>query len=550
MELLLKPGTGTGLRAWSGVKKLCIALVIIIWIIVTTACSLSTYYVSALDLTATAAYSVLTPEALITSETETSPGSLSDLVKPPLVEVTATTPEIQDSTITPDVEESTPVPTATRNTTPKPPIIYYSQAGDTLPVIAARFGVDVLEIQSQESITTSGLLSPNTLLIIPDYYGANVAADPVLPDSEIVYSPSTLDLDLENFVKQAGGYLSSYREYHVDRWYSGAEIIQLVAIQDSINPRLLLALIEYQSHWVYGRPENLAQEKYPLGYVMNDREGLYKQLTYGVQSLSMGYYGWREGRITEIVFKDGTQQRIAPNLNAGSAAIQQFFANFYDPARWLGTLYGPGSLPELFGSMFGSPWLRAQTVEPLFPISLTQPKLEFPFEVGKIWSYSGGPHPAWGLKGSWAAIDFAPASDQHGCVKSPEWVTASAPGLVVRTGPGIVVVDLDGDGYEQTGWVMLYLHIASSGKVEKGAYLEQDQKIGHPSCEGGSATGTHVHIARKFNGEWIPADGPLPFELGGWVVHKGDLVYEGTMTRGDDVITARTYGSFETIITR
>jgi hypothetical protein len=97
---------------------------------------------------------------------------------------------------------------------------------------------------------------------------------------------------------------------------------------------------------------------------------------------------------------------------------------------------------------------------------------------------------------------------------------------------------------------MLYLHIASSGKVEKGAYLEQDQKIGHPSCEGGSATGTHVHIARKFNGEWIPADGPLPFELGGWVVHKGDLVYEGTMTRGDDVITARTYGSFETIITR
>ena len=549
MELLLKPGTGTGLRAWSGVKKLSISIVIIILIITTTACSLSTYYVSALDLTATAGYAELTPAAIKTSAGGTAPGSLSDLVKPP-VEIVGKTPEIQDATTNPVIEESTPVPTATRNTTPKPPIIYYSQAGDTLPVIAARFGVDVLEIQSQESVSATGLLSPNTLLIIPDYYGANVAVDPVLPDSEIVYSPSTLDLDIESYVKQANGYLSSYREYHTDRWYSGTEIIELVAIQDSINPRLLLALLEYQSHWVYGQPENLAQQKYPLGYVLSDREGLYKQLTYGVQTLAMGYYGWREGRITEIVFNDGTQQRIAPNLNAGSAAIQQFFAHFYDPARWLGVLYGPGSFPELYGNMFGSPWLRAQTVEPLFPISLTQPKLEFPFEVGKIWSFTGGPHPAWGLKGAWAAIDFAPASDEHGCVNSYQWVTASAPGLVVRTGPGIVVVDLDGDGFEQTGWVMLYLHIATAGKVQNGTYLEQDQKIGHPSCEGGSATGTHVHIARKFNGEWIPADGPLPFELSGWVVHKGSLVYEGTLTKGDDIITARTYGSHETIVVR
>ena len=320
--------------------------------------------------------------------------------------------------------------------------------------------------------------------------------------------------------------------------------------KDSINPRLLLALLEYQSHWVYGKPENLAQQNYPLGYILGEREGLYKQLTYGVQTIAMGYYGWREGRITEIVFKDGNQHRIAPNLNAGSASIQQFFASFYDQERWLGTLYGPDSLPDLYERMFGSPWLRAQTVEPLFPINLSQPKLEFPFEAGKIWSYTGGPHPAWGLQGAWAAIDFAPASDEHGCVKSDKWVTASAPGLVVRTSTGVVVVDMDGDGYEQTGWVMLYLHIASLGKVEKGTFLEQDQKIGHPSCEGGSATGTHVHIARKFNGEWIPADGPMPFELSGWIVQKGDKVYEGTMTNGEKLITARTYGSFETVIIR
>ena len=77
----------------------------------------------------------------------------------------------------------------------------------------------------------------------------------------------------------------------------------------------------------------------------------------------------------------------------------------------------------------------------------------------------------------------------------------------------------------------MYLHIATEGKVEKGTYLDQDQIIGHPSCEGGSSTGTHVHIARKYNGEWISADGPLPFTLSGWVVHQGTKVYEGTMTK-------------------
>ena len=114
---------------------------------------------------------------------------------------------------------------------------------------------------------------------------------------------------------------------------------------------------------------------------------------------------------------------------------------FYDPARWLGVLYGKESFPVLFETMFGNPWLRAQTVEPLFPTNSVQPTLELPFQVGKIWSFTGGPHYAWGSKGSYAAIDFAPASDKQGCVYSAAWVVASAPGLVVRTGTGLVVVE-------------------------------------------------------------------------------------------------------------
>ena len=88
-------------------------------------------------------------------------------------------------------------------------------------------------------------------------------------------------------------------------------------------------------------------------------------------------------------------------------------------------------------------------------------------------------------------------------------MAAAAAGLVVRTGPGLVVEDLDGDGYEQTGWVVVYLHIEARDRVPEGTWVATGDYLGHASCEGGVATGTHLHIARKFNGEWVPADGRL-----------------------------------------
>jgi LasA protease len=145
---------------------------------------------------------------------------------------------------------------------------------------------------------------------------------------------------------------------------------------------------------------------------------------------------------------------------------------------------------------------------------------------------------------------LAPAADHPGCYDSDVWALASAPGLVVRSGNGVVTIDLDGDGLEQTGWVLLYLHLADQGRIEAGKWVETGDLLGHPSCEGGYASGNHVHFARKYNGEWIAADGPLPFNLSGWVVHAGAKPYLGTMTKGDETITASTVGSYESRIIR
>lgn len=431
------------------------------------------------------------------------------------------------------------------------PILYYSQAADTLRVVAVRFGVKPEEITSTEPIPETSFINPGQLLIIPRRLTNTTSSRQILPDSEVVYSPSAVDFNALDYANQTGGYLASFQEWHKSTGNKfGAEIVERVAVENSINPRLLIALLEYHSHWVYGRPESPNQKEYPLGRIDLKEKGLYNQLVWTVNQLSIGYYAYREGRLTDIRFSDGARIRLAPDLNAGTAALQYYFAQLYDSAKWLEALDMDTGFPALHALMFGDPWERSRRVEPLFPPGITQPPLTLPFMRNWTWSYTGGPHGAWEHDGAYAALDFAPGAAESGCIDTPTWAVASAAGLVVRTGPGLVVLDLDGDGHEQTGWVLVYLHLAEKGRVPLGTWVAAGDPLGHPSCEGGFATGTHLHIARKFNGEWVPADGPLPFDLGGWIAHNGSLPYKGTLTRGDVTLEACTCSNYKTFITR
>lgn len=520
------------------------------------ACSRS--YTNAAELTATAVSNVLHGDATLPPPPflPTPTAALEEVEKDPgdavaIIEI-AFPSSNSGATPTPFVPTATPYPEPeTGTTTPPPPILYYSQSGDTLPAVASRFNVETGDITSTQLIPATGLIQPGTLLVIPPAIKTTGPSEIAMPDSEVVYSPSALDFDIEAYVKEAGGYLSKYREYLVSGWYSGAQVVRLVSIENSINPRLLLAILEYESHWVHGTPDTLAKIDYPMGYVDFNKKGLYQQLSWAVSQLSVGYYGWRAGLIHELEFKNGKTITIAPSLNAGTVAMQNLFSKLMDsPDLWAGALYGADSLPLLYKQMFGDPWARAQTVEPLYPQNLVQPALELPFIDGHTWSFSGGPHSAWGTDGALAALDFAPMSMESGCVESKEWVTASAAGLVVRADNGTVIVDMDGDGREQTGWVMLYLHVSTKDRVAAGTWVGAGDKLGHPSCEGGVVTGTHVHIARKYNGEWILADGPLPFTLSGWTAHAGENNYEGELTKEGATVLALPNGSHQTLITR
>lgn len=444
-----------------------------------------------------------------------------------------------------------PVPTATwaleydRNRY----VAYTVQSGDSLNVVAAHFGVAPAEIRSAQPLPPLGLLTVNQTLVIPKLAEAAPNTQFLLLDSEIVNSDCGRAFNIRDSVNAANGRLAAYSLVVDSQTLSGAEVVKLVAEEASVNPRFLLAFIEYRSHWVSGSPAepNLA---HPLGLNIPNNEGLYLELSIAANLVNTGYYAWREGKMTELAFLDGRSARISPSLNAGSVALQYLFARMFRQTTWEAELYGAYGFLPTYQKMFGDPLACARTVELLFPDGIRIPTLELPFAPGETWALTGGLHSDWIAGTPSGAIDFAPVTGEPPCTVSRAWLRAPASGIVTRSENGILQLALVDDSGKTTGWELLFMHVSKQDRPAVGTRLMTDDPIGHPSCEGGLASGTHVHIARLYRGEWIGAGDPFPFILSGWLVLPGEKQYQSTLVKGDQVVKSDINGTINAWIVR
>jgi LasA protease len=411
---------------------------------------------------------------------------------------------------------------------------YVVQPGDMLSAIAQKYSVSVQELAQANNIVDVNVVEVGQTLTIP--LVTPQPAGPgykMLPDSELVYGPLSTLTDVDAFIRSKNGYLADYTQDVNGETLTAAQVLMRAAQNSSINPRILLAVLEYRSGWLTNPKPDQALDEQPFGFSDAWYHGLYRQLEWAAIQLNSGYYRWRSNAVTRWVLSDGSVVPIDPTINAGTAGVQNFFARLDDYSTWVQDV-SSGGFFDTYYALFGSPFDLA--IEPLVPANLTQPAMLLPFGSGEIWSFTGGPHLAWDAGTPYGALDFAPPGEALGCVATDYWITAVANGIVTRTGDGEVILDLDGDGDEGTGWVILYMHIESRDRVQPGTVLHTGDQVGHPSCEGGISSGTHVHMARKFNGEWISAIGPVPFTLSGWISAGTGEEYVGTLTRNGVVV--------------
>ncbi|MCB9451813.1 MAG: LysM peptidoglycan-binding domain-containing M23 family metallopeptidase [Anaerolineaceae bacterium] len=443
----------------------------------------------------------------------------------------------------------TPTPDPTRPVSDLPVSgEYIVQPGDTLSGIAAANGVTLDALLALNALDNPNILSVGQVVKLPappDTYTPDLK---LLPDSKFVRGPGSGNFDVAGFIAQQPGYIRTATDTIDNLLYPAAAVVRRVSLEYSVDPRLLLALLEYKAGWLSqaelsdtAQDYSLEGQESPLGF---DRRGLYKQLAWAANQLNSGYYGWKYGDLRIVEFDLGIRQLYATGLNAGTVGLQYFLSLNNTYSNWQVQVSREGFYYTYY-AYFGDPFVGS--IEPLAPPNIPQPEMVFPFSVGETWFFTGGPHGGWGSGSAWAALDFAPPDEiepgSPGCYVSEYWATAVAPGIIARSGGGSVILDLDGDGDETTGWTVLYLHMATEGRVQAGTVVQAGDSIGHPSCEGGFSNATHMHIARRYNGEWIPVfcdscapeHARVPFVMSGWTsVGLPGQEYQGYMVQGDE----------------
>jgi len=359
----------------------------------------------------------------------------------------------------------------------------------------------------------------------------------ILPDVELVYGLTVKDMDVGAFINKKTGYLSTYQEQVGERWLSGAQIVEEISLLYSVNPRILITLLEMESDWITAASPAYTGRQ-PLHVNPKLNEGLYAQLSWAANELNRGFYMHEAGALPGVNLGDGSDFTFSHEMNHATASLYYFFGLYKERAAW-DLAVSPLGFYGQYVRLFGDPWQYSQVA--FIPAGFQQLEMQLPFGQGERWHFTSGPHSAWGDGAAWAALDFSPPGEAWGCYDSPAWVRAVADGSVIYAEYGAVLQDLDGDGDPGTGWVVLYMHIATQGRAAVGSILQQGDVIGHPSCEGGISSGTHLHLARRYNGMWIAADRELPFILSGWRSIGMGVPYEGALMYDDISIEASGY---------
>ncbi|MGD9007805.1 MAG: fibronectin type III domain-containing protein, partial [Desulfobacteraceae bacterium] len=320
------------------------------------------------------------------------------------------------------------------------------------------------------------------------------SADASIENKLLVYTPQEmLSFNIEDYLLQNAPHLVEYAET-ISHWCG----------YSSISPKIIIALIEYQTGLISNKQPDLNDMQKPLSS-LSDSTGFSMQVKDVAAQLADGYYSWRKNQ-------QPSDQNILENFldqksNVQLKAQQQNFRNLY--YQLFPEISESGDAQQLQSLVYGA--------------APTDNFLQLPYPVGESWNY-GGSH-TYNGSGDYpqSSLDFNGGSWSWGTDTSDLWVVAAHGGqVVVHSSCNVEVVGSD-------GWSTTYYHL-DNVVVETDQTVTRNTPLANYAdnsaqalCQGGSSSGPHVHFSLKYDGSYEHLDG---VKLSGFSVHTGRDSYD------------------------
>ncbi len=327
-------------------------------------------------------------------------------------------------------------------------------------------------------------------------------------DDQFVWGPSVGEFDIGGFLTARGSPLAAY-----------APDIELWAGYSSVNPKILIALLELQHGWLnhIDGSQSAASVRDTIEQTsMRLASAFYEHLyVWGSRRPSLGP---APAIGPAVWFADGSAGILPASASSASVALDSIIAGGMSALEF--QLGGAGDFQSIYGSLFPETDLLV-SANPITPQALPPASLfQFPFPLGATWvasgphSWNGGNYPP-----PFSSLDFFTGGGT--CSSPPNaYAVAAAYGSVQRPQGYSCWLEID----HGNGWITSYYHLQN---LYSGAPIGRDGKVGTIACEtcaGGFATGPHVHFSVKYNGAYASLEG---IKLSGWTVHVGSVAYDG-----------------------
>jgi hypothetical protein len=335
----------------------------------------------------------------------------------------------------------------------------------------------------------------------------------LLSNDQFVWGPNVGPFEAGAFLESRSSRLAAF-----------AGDLELWASYSSVNPKVLLAVLQLRYGMVDGLPEGADPAKV--------REQIESTALALATAFYEHLYTWGARRddqapdapLPSLALEDGTIVALNAGESSGSYALQRVLAQGSDVATWQ-ALTAPsdaGGFGPTFAALFPASDPLAQD-NPINPADVPpEALLQLAFPLGDAWRFWGAHSWNGDSTPPFSSLDF---TDGSGTCSAPPglYTVASASGTSTRRSTCWMEIN------HGSGWVTSYYHMQN---LVGGGTVMRNARLGSIACEvcaGGYATGPHVHWSLKYNGAYVSLEG---VKLSGWTVHVGSTAYSsGSLER-------------------